>query len=95
VRYTNAYTECPVCIPARRTLQTGVSPRAHGDRIYKEKLAMPEISTMASTFRGAGYQVFAVGKLHVFPQRNRIGFDDVILDEEGRTMYGVTDDYEM
>jgi arylsulfatase len=95
VRFTNAYTECPVCIPARRTLQTGVSPRTHGDRIYKEKLTMPQIPTMAGTFRAAGYQAFAVGKLHVFPQRNRIGFDDVILDEEGRTMYGVIDDYEM
>ena len=95
VRFTNAYAECPVCIPARRTLQTGLSPRSHGDRIYKEKLPMPDVPTMAGTFRSAGYQAYAVGKLHVFPQRNRIGFDDVILDEEGRTMYGVTDDYEI
>jgi arylsulfatase A-like enzyme len=32
VRFRNAYAECPVCIPARRTLMTGVSPRTHGDR---------------------------------------------------------------
>ena len=30
-----------------------------------------------------GIQAYAVGKLHVYPQRDRIGFDDVILDEEG------------
>lgn len=95
VRYTNAYTECPVCIPARRTLHTGLTPRSHGDRMYKERLEMPAVPTLAQCFRDAGYQAYAVGKLHVFPQRNRIGFDDVILDEEGRTMYGVTDDYEM
>jgi len=94
-RFTNAYGECPVCIPARRTLMTGCSPRTHGDRDFGETKPMPELPTMAQTFRDAGYQAYAVGKLHVYPQRNRIGFDDVILDEEGRTQYGVTDDYEL
>lgn len=94
-RFTNAFTECPVCIPARRTLHTGLTPRSHGDRMYQERLEMPAVPTMAQCFRDAGYQAYAVGKLHVYPQRSRIGFDDVILDEEGRTMYGVTDDYEM
>ena len=94
VRFRNAYAECPVCIPARRTLMTGVSPRTHGDRDFGETMPMPELPTMAQAFRDGGYQAFAVGKLHVYPQRNRIGFDDVILDEEGRTQYGVVDDYE-
>jgi len=62
--------------------------------MYKEKLEMPGVTTLAQAFRDGGYQAMAVGKMHVYPQRNRIGFDDVILDEEGRTMYGVTDDYE-
>ena len=93
-RFRNAYGECPVCIPARRTLMTGVSPRTHGDRDFGETMPMPELPTMAQTFRDAGYQAYAVGKLHVYPQRSRIGFDDVILDEEGRTQYGVIDDYE-
>ena len=95
VRFTNAYGECPVCIPARRTLMTGTSPRTHGDRDFGETKPMPELPTMAQTFRGAGYQAYGVGKLHVYPQRDRIGFDDVILDEEGRTQYGVVDDYEL
>ncbi len=93
IRFTNAYAECPVCIPARRTLMTGTSPRSHGDRVAEEK-PMPELPTLAQTFREAGYQTYAVGKLHVYPQRDRIGFDDVLLDEEGRTQYGVVDDYE-
>lgn len=96
VRYTNAYAECPVCIPARRTLMTGTPPRTHGDRVFKETLPMPDhLPTLAQTFRNAGYQTYAVGKLHVYPQRNRIGFDDVILDEEGRQQYGAVDDYEL
>ena len=74
---------------------TGTMPKTHDDRVFKEKLVMPELPTLAQTFRNAGYQATAVGKLHVYPQRNRIGFDDVILDEEGRTQYGVIDDYEI
>ncbi|MBV7332665.1 sulfatase-like hydrolase/transferase [Chloroflexi bacterium TSY] len=95
IRFTNAYAECPVCIPARRTLMTGTTPRIHGDRLFQETLPMPNLPTLAQTFRNAGYQAYAVGKLHVYPQRNRIGFDDVILDEEGRQIYGVIDDYEL
>ena len=96
LRFTNCYAECPVCIPARRTLMTGTPPRTHGDRVFKEMLEMPHhLPTIAQTFRNAGYQAYAVGKLHVYPQRDRIGFDDVILDEEGRTQYGVIDDYEL
>ncbi len=94
-RYTNMYSECPVCIPARRCLMTGSTPRTHGDRVFKETEPMPDLPTLAQTFRNAGYQAYAVGKMHVFPQRNRVGFDDVLLDEEGRTQYGVYDDYEL
>ncbi|MCK5745152.1 MAG: sulfatase-like hydrolase/transferase, partial [Oricola sp.] len=94
IRYVNAHSECPVCVPARRSLMLGASPRSHGDRIYDDQLGMPA-ETLARSFGRAGYQTFGVGKLHVFPQRDWIGFDDVILDEEGRAQYGVMDDYEM
>ncbi len=58
-------------------------------------MPMPQgIPTLAQCFRNAGYQSYAVGKLHVYPQRDRIGFDDVLLDDEGRPMFGVHDDYE-
>jgi arylsulfatase A-like enzyme len=95
VSFTRAYTECPVCIPARRTLLTGTSPRTHGDRSFQVELGMPSIPTIADCFREAGYQAYAVGKLHVYPPRSRAGFDDVLLSEEGRPQLGPTDDYEI
>lgn len=95
VRYTNAYSECPVCIPARRSLLTGQCPRTHGDRTFQTTLPMPNVPTIADRFKGAGYQCFAVGKVHVYPQRARAGFDDVILAEEGRPHWGVWDDYDI
>lgn len=95
IRFTNAYSECPVCIPARRTIMTGTTPRTHGDRTFQAGLRMPDMPTLASCFRDAGYQAYGVGKLHIHPQRDRIGFDDVLLAEEGRSRHGTVDDYEI
>lgn len=95
VMYTNAYSCTPTCVPARRSLMTGLTAQSHGDRTFKSELTMPDAPTMAQCFRDAGYQAYAVGKLHVYPQRNRIGFDDVLLNEEGRHQFEMTaDDWE-
>ena len=79
---------------------TGLSSRSHGDRIFNETLEMPDpetVPTLPGIFREAGYQAHAVGKLHVYPQRDRIGFDEVILNEEGRHHLddGNADDWEL
>ncbi len=96
VRYTRAYSECPICIPARRTLMTGTATRTHGDRVFGTTTPMPDhLPTLAQCFRDAGYQAYAVGKLHVYPPRDRIGFDDVALAEEGRPHLGAVDDYDI
>lgn len=95
IRFENCYSTCPVCIPARRSLMTGMFPSSHGDRVYSDRMPMPDAITLPQAFRGAGYQAYAVGKLHVYPQRSRIGFDDVILMEEGRYDFGCVDDYQI
>ncbi len=95
VRFPHVYSECPVCVPARRTLMTSLKPHSHG-MLTNSSLPMPPVTTLAQAFRDAGYQAQAVGKLHVRPQRQRLGFDDVLLDEEGRGREGCrADDYEL
>ena len=94
ITFANAYSESPICIPARRSIYTGTSPRTHGDRVFRKTGAMPALPTLAQTFRNAGYQAYAVGKLHVYPERNRIGYDDVLLSEEGRPHLAI-DDYSL
>ena len=85
-RYVRAYSEAPLCVPARRALMTGCPPAAvHSNA---------ECTLLAEAFAAGGYQSYAVGKLHTKPQRSRLGFDDVQLCEEGRTQGGVVDDYE-
>lgn len=95
VYFDHCYSTCPVCIPARRSLMTGQTPKTHGDRVYSPRLEMPKVTTLAQAFRDGGYRSVAVGKLHVYPQRSRIGFDEVILQEEGRYEFGEMDDYEI
>ena len=96
VNFTNAYSATPTCIPARRALMTGTTSKTHGDRVFGQALEMPELPTLAGTFREAGYQTYAVGKLHVYPQRDRIGFEDALINEEGRHHLGLAaDDFEL
>lgn len=40
--YTHAYSACPSCIPARRSLMTGMSPRANGLRYYRDGVDFPD-----------------------------------------------------
>ncbi|TKI05516.1 sulfatase-like hydrolase/transferase [Martelella alba] len=95
VYYPNAFAECPICIPARRSMMTGTSPRRHGDRLFQPALPMPPLPTLAKTFVNAGYQALATGKLHVYPPRDRIGFEEAFIAEEGRSHLGGVDDYEI
>jgi len=95
VNFQRAFSECPVCVPARRILMTGLNPyHIHMDRNLDTQ-EFPEGPKLAELLTRAGYQTFASGKLHTHPQRNRIGFEDVQLNEEGRKQGGlVRDDYE-
>lgn len=97
VRFSRCYTAHPVCGPARRSLLTGTTARTHGDRRFANTPLPAGLTTIAQAFRNAGYQAYAVGKMHLEPQRGRFGFDDIILNEEGRMKRGPggLDDYEI
>lgn len=95
INYRKAYSESPICIPARRSMMTGQSPRRHGDRSFLPALAMPKENLLAQCMVSGGYQTTAIGKLHVFPQRDRIGFENTLLAEEGRPNLGAVDDYDL
>ncbi|WDH79271.1 arylsulfatase [Microbacterium esteraromaticum] len=83
VRFDRAYSATPTCVPARAALLTGQSQERHGLVGYVEgvdcTLAQPV--TLPGVFRDAGYQTQAIGKMHVWPQRARLGFDDVQLHD--------------
>lgn len=72
-RFDRAYSACPVCIPARRTLMSGKKPSSHGVLMnYDTWLDGP---TLPGELSRAGYQTHLVGKLHLWPHRKLYGFD--------------------
>ncbi|MEM6392059.1 MAG: sulfatase-like hydrolase/transferase [Planctomycetota bacterium] len=78
--FTRAYTTCPVCVPARRTLLTGLHPTTHGLTCYAEREWDPPF-TVPGLLRDAGYQTQLIGKLHQYPQRKRFGFEHMVRSE--------------
>ncbi|GAB4452007.1 MAG: arylsulfatase [Armatimonadaceae bacterium] len=72
IRFNRAYSACPVCVPARRTLMTGQRPRTHGLLTNGwSPLAAP---TLPHVLAEQGYHTHLVGKLHFQPARALFGF---------------------
>ena len=88
VDFTRAYITCPVCIPARRTLMSGLHPSTHGLQHYEDGLEWSPTRTLPQCLRDAGYQTELVGKLHLAPQRKRYGFEHIVLCESATRRIG-------
>ncbi len=92
--FPRAYSECPSCIPARRTLITGQSPYRQGLPGYRDQVPFFPETTMMHELAAAGYHNFCSGKMHFTPQRKHHGFHQMVL-HEGRQRFGdYVDDYE-
>ena len=81
VRFPNAYSACPTCVPARACLYTGMS-QTHAGRVgYEDLVPWNYEHTLAGELARAGYYTQCVGKMHVHPLRNNLGFHDVRLHD--------------
>lgn len=79
--YTNAYSSCPSCIPARANLHTGLGQRRTGRLGYQDRVPWDYERTMAGEMAKAGYYTQCVGKMHVHPLRNNLGYHNVDLHD--------------
>lgn len=80
-RFARAYSATPVCIPARAALFTGLGQHSHGRVGYRDGVPWDYPVTLAGEFTRHGYQSQAVGKMHVYPERSQLGFQNVILHD--------------
>lgn len=92
IAFTNAYSSCPVCVPARYTIRTGREPKTTG--IYNNggpSLTPDQPEAMekrcgdylARTLRKLGYRTFGVGKFHCHPDAfEDLGYDEQLWTEE-------------
>ena len=78
--FQRAYSESPTCIPARRSIMSGMAPAAHGVVGFKDMEWNPT-HTLAGELSKAGSQTEMIGKLHLHPKRKRYGFDHIQLAE--------------
>lgn len=94
VTFTNAYSSCPVCVPARYTIRTGCEPPT--TRIFQNGRPRPvagQAETMtgrcgpylAETMKALGYRTFGIGKFHTMPWNEPLGYDVHLHSEE---LYG-------
>lgn len=66
--YDNAYTASPWCLPSRASILTGLWPRHHGAYSnFRDARLSPELPSLYTTLRGAGYTTAHVGKCHYAP----------------------------
>lgn len=83
VHFTRAYTTCPSCIPARRSLMVGQYPATHGLVGYHDELEWEAPATLPAVLKAAGYQTFLVGRnMHLWPRCKRYGFDEMVIWQE-------------
>jgi arylsulfatase A-like enzyme len=80
--FTQAYTPCPSCIAARRSIFTGLTPASHGMVGYQDGQPWPYEKTLARELARAGYQTINVGKTHFHPKRLHLGFEELIVPDD-------------
>lgn len=64
VNLSRAYVNCPLCMPGRATLFTGLTPRGHRVRTNGIPLD-PSFPTIPGALAQAGYQTASIGKVHL------------------------------
>ncbi len=86
--YRRAYSPCPLCVPARAVLLTGLAAgRLESGRpgsIDNGTLVDADVRTVPTLFNEAGYHTEAIGKMHLLPMGDPRGFTRQTLSEETR-----------
>lgn len=97
VTFTNAYSECPVCVPARMTVYTGCAGPTTGSycnappSLVEGQPADMEVrcgAYLPGTMARLGYRTFGIGKFHTHPWDANLGFEVHLHSEE---LYGSPD----
>ncbi|MCI6553780.1 MAG: arylsulfatase [Lachnospiraceae bacterium] len=79
--FTHAYSACPSCIAARAALHTGMEQSHHGRVGYEDGIPWNYEHTLAGELSKAGYYTQCIGKMHVHPLRNYLGFHHIELHD--------------
>ncbi|MCL2832061.1 MAG: sulfatase-like hydrolase/transferase [Treponema sp.] len=91
VAFTNAYSNCPVCVAARYTIRTGRDTNLTGSFTNAKPAALDGLAQnmedrcgpyLARFMGGLGYRTFGMGKFHTVPDWNEdVGFETMLHAE--------------
>ncbi|MYE89353.1 sulfatase-like hydrolase/transferase [Candidatus Poribacteria bacterium] len=97
VRYSRAYSEHPVCVPARVALMTGMNGLKTGvldnGQFLRPDYRACGLATWPELLNAHDYYTIAVGKMHFYPWEKRLGFQRRIIAEDKLWGY-IQDDYD-
>lgn len=69
IRFTNAFTNCPLCVPARMALALGRYP--HNTGLWTNDVTLPTgAPTYFKLLQASRYHTATIGKNHLFPMEN-------------------------
>ncbi len=78
-RFVHAYSNCPTCIAARRTILSGRFPANHGMVGYQEGVEWEEEETLPAILAREGYETCWIGRsMHQYPPHKKFGFERVV-----------------
>ncbi|MDP7399197.1 MAG: sulfatase-like hydrolase/transferase [Lentisphaeria bacterium] len=81
VAFTRAYSDCPLCAPARQTIMTGQHASTHG-MLDNWGVTPNGCPTLPGILTAAGYQTRAIGKMHFNPPRGHHGFEHMEITQD-------------
>ncbi|MDD3335313.1 MAG: sulfatase-like hydrolase/transferase [Eubacteriales bacterium] len=78
--FTRCYADCPVCMPSRATIMTGLAGYSLGLLNNNASIhPLADHPTLPALLTAAGYQTHAQGKMHFEPFRAHYGFEEMEL----------------
>lgn len=78
--FHNAYTPCPLCVPARMAFVSGQMPHKTG--IYTNNDTLPSTTpTFLHSMVAAGYETVLIGRMHFVGDDQRHGFTKRLAEE--------------
>lgn len=81
--FPRAYSTCPTCIAARRSMLSGQFPRSHGMVGYHNSVPWANPPSTAEVLGQEGYHTYFIGRnMHQYPPRKRFGYDHMVLNDD-------------
>lgn len=82
IAFTNCYSDCPLCMPARTTIMSGRHAYNHGLLVNGGASPLSETTTLPQELHRSGYQTHLVGKTHFGQPEDQYGLENIVGNDD-------------